>query len=265
MVGRDITDAFGYAPRTIGAAALTVEELAGPGLAAPVSFQVGQGEIFGLFGLIGAGRTELLRLLFGATPAESGVIRIHGQAVTVRQPADAIRAGLVYCTEDRKKDGVVPVLSVQENCNLSARRHAVRFGGIIDESWERANVQRQIAALGIRTPSPAQLIRNLSGGNQQKVILGRWLSEPVKVLLLDEPTRGIDVGAKSEIYQLIFRLAREGLAVVVVSSDLPEVLGLADRVAVMREGEISAHFTRAEATPERVLARALPAEKELSA
>ncbi len=261
MVGRDIADVFGYAPRAHGAAGLEVAGLTGPGVRAPASFTVARGEILGLFGLVGAGRTELLKLLFGATPLTAGEIRIHGQPVTIERPADAIRAGLVYCPEDRKAEGIIPQRSVQENCNLSARRNTVRFGCVINETWERENARRQIEALGVRTPSLDQLIRHLSGGNQQKVILGRWLSEEVKVLLLDEPTRGIDVGAKSEIYHLVFKLAAEGVAVVVVSSDLPEVLGLADRVAIMRQGALSAILSRAEATPERVLGLALPIEE----
>jgi L-arabinose transport system ATP-binding protein len=261
MVGRDIADVFGYAPRPHGAVGLEVAGLAGPGVRSPASFTVARGEIFGLFGLVGAGRTELLKLLFGATPATAGEIRIHGQPVVIKRPADAISAGLVYCPEDRKREGIIPQRSVQENCNLSARRNTVRLGCVINEGWERENAERQVKALGVRTPSLEQLIRHLSGGNQQKVILGRWLSEDVKVLLLDEPTRGIDVGAKSEIYNLVFKLAREGVAVVVVSSDLPEVLGLADRVAIMRQGALSAILSRAEATPERTLALALPVEE----
>ena len=265
MVGRDIADVYGYQTRPHGAVALEVSGLAGPGVKSPASFSVARGEILGLFGLVGAGRTELLKLLFGATPASAGSIRIHGQPVVVRRPADAIRAGLVYCTEDRKKEGIVPIRSVMENCNLSARRHHVRLGGIIDERWERSNARQQTTAMAVKTPSIEQLIKNLSGGNQQKVILGRWLSEDVKVLMLDEPTRGIDVGAKSEIYKLMFKLAAEGMAVLVVSSDLPEVLGLADRVLVMRQGRLSAEFSRAEAAPERILAAALPVETSAAA
>ncbi len=265
MVGRDIADVFGYAPRPHGAPALEAGGLLGCGLSAPVSLSVAQGEILGLFGLIGAGRTELMKLLFGAEPLTGGTVRVHGRPVPLRSPGDAIAAGLAYCTEDRKRDGIVPILSVMENCNVSARPAHVRLGCLIDDAWEQANARQQIDSLKVRTPSLTQLIKHLSGGNQQKVILGRWLSTNIRVLLLDEPTRGIDIGAKSDIYQIIFRLAREGAGIVVVSSDLPEVLGLADRVAVMREGAISAIFTRAEATPERVLAAALPLEKTTAA
>lgn len=261
MVGRDIADVFGFRLRPIGDVALRAEGVLGPGLKAPVSVAVKRGEILGLFGLIGAGRTEFLKLLFGAEKKEAGSIAIHGVDTPIHAPADAIRAGLVYCTEDRKKEGIVPVRSVMENCNLSARRHHLKFGAVINERWERENAQKQVDAMRVKTPSLRQLIKHLSGGNQQKVILGRWLSEPVKILMLDEPTRGIDVGAKSEIYNIMYRVAEEGVAVIVVSSDLPEVLGVADRVAVMRQGKLSAMFSREEATPERVLAAALPVEE----
>jgi L-arabinose transport system ATP-binding protein len=261
MVGRDIADVFGYATRSHGAPALEVTGVRGPGVSEPVSLSVAQGEILGLFGLVGAGRTELLKLLFGAETMSTGTVKVHGRTVPVRTPRDAIAAGLVYCTEDRKREGIVPILSVMENCNVSARPAHVRLGCLINEAWEQTNARTQVDSLSVRTPSLTQLIKHLSGGNQQKVILGRWLSTHIRVLLLDEPTRGIDIGAKSEIYQIIFRLAREGAGIVVVSSDLPEVLGLADRVAVMREGTLSAVFSRAEATPERVLAHALPLEK----
>ena len=261
MVGRDISDVFGYRVRTQGGLALEVNAVLGRGLTAPISFSVHRGEILGLFGLIGAGRTELLKLLFGAEKRKGGTIRIQGAEVAIDRPADAIRAGLVYCTEDRKREGIIPVRSVMENCNLSARRHHLRLGMMIDNRWERENAQRQIEAMRVKTPSLQQLIKHLSGGNQQKVILGRWLSEPVKVLMLDEPTRGIDVGAKSEIYNIMYRVASEGVGVILVSSDLPEVLGVADRVAVMRQGNLSAMFTRGEATPEGVLAAALPIDE----
>jgi L-arabinose transport system ATP-binding protein len=264
MVGRDIADVYAYTPRPHGATALKVTAITGPGVRCPVSLEVAQGEILGLFGLVGAGRTELLKLLFGAERALSGTIEVHGARLEVRVPADAINAGLIYCTEDRKREGIVPILSVQDNCNLGIRDAHTRFG-LIDGRWENQNATEKIAALAVRTPSVDQLIKHLSGGNQQKVILGRWLSTKIRVLLLDEPTRGIDVGAKSEIYRIISRLAHEGVGVILVSSDLPEALGLADRVAVMRQGALAAVFSRAEATPERVLAAALPVDSTRSA
>jgi L-arabinose transport system ATP-binding protein len=261
MVGREIADVFGYSPRPHGPPALEIEGALGPGVRAPVNLSVAQGEILGVFGLVGAGRTELLKLLFGAVPLTAGTVKVNGQPVPLRTPRDAIKEGIAYCTEDRKKEGIIPILSVMENCNLGARPVHVRLGCLIDDRWEQANARRQVESLNVKTPSLAQPIKQLSGGNQQKIILGRWLSTEIRVLLLDEPTRGIDIGARSEIYQIIFRLARAGAGIIVVSSDLPEALGLADRVAVMREGAISEIFSRADATPERALAAALPLEK----
>jgi L-arabinose transport system ATP-binding protein len=166
----------------------------------------------------------------------------------------------VLCPEDRKKEGIVPVRSVLENTNLSARRRQTRAGIFLNETWERTNARERTAQLRVKTPSVHQLIRNLSGGNQQKVILGRWLSEQVNVILLDEPTRGIDVGAKSEIYSIMQDLARSGVCVIVVSSELPEVLGVSDRIAVMRQGKIAAILDRGDATEATLLKLALPLE-----
>jgi L-arabinose transport system ATP-binding protein len=258
MVGRDIADIYNYQPRTAGEPALELEQITGPGVSEPISLTVAKGEIVGLFGLVGAGRTELLRLIFGAVPMTGGRMRVNGEPVTVASPRDAIRAGVLLCPEDRKKDGIIPIRSVLENTNISARRNHTKLGFLIDEKWEWENAEKHSKKLGVRTPSLQQLIVHLSGGNQQKVILARWLSEEVKVMLLDEPTRGIDVGAKSEIYSIIYELAREGIGVLMVSSDLPEVLGVADRVLVMREGRLVAGLSRAEATQEKTLRLALP-------
>ena len=258
MVGRDIEDIFGYRTRPAGGPALEVAGAFGPGLAEPATFSVARGEILGVFGLVGAGRSELLRLLFGAVPMDAGKVSVCGRAVKIRKPADAIAQGLMLCPEDRKKDGVIPVRSVLENLNLSARPDHAYLRFVINERWERANAAEKVERLAIKTPSLKQLAGNLSGGNQQKVILARWLSGKIKVILLDEPTRGIDVGAKSEIYSIIHGLAEQGVGVVMVSSDLPEVLGVADRILVMREGRISASISRREATEQNVLKLALP-------
>ncbi|MFO0834534.1 MAG: L-arabinose ABC transporter ATP-binding protein AraG [Phycisphaerales bacterium] len=258
MVGRDIGDVYAYSPRTPGAEILKIDQLEGPGLTSPVCLSVRAGEIVGVFGLVGAGRSELLRLVFGAETPRGGSVRLDATPLQIRSPADAIRAGLLLCTEDRKKDGIIPVLSVRENINLSARRHRALGGVLIRESWERANADEQIRTLGVRTPSPAQAIRNLSGGNQQKAILGRLLSERVRVLMLDEPTRGIDVGAKSEVYAIIRGLAERGVGILMVSSELPEVLGVSDRILVMRLGRIVGEFDRSQATQEGLLRLALP-------
>jgi L-arabinose transport system ATP-binding protein len=265
MVGRELANIYSYTPRPARGPGLTVDGLAGPGLGEPCSFQAAAGEILGFFGLVGAGRTELLRLLFGITQKTAGRVMVHNVEVQVRSPRDAIAAGIVLCPEDRKKEGIVPVRSVLENVNLSARRRRATAGVLIDETWESSNARQRIEQLRVRTPSPQQLIRNLSGGNQQKVILGRWLSEPVKVILFDEPTRGIDVGAKSEIYSIMQELAREGVCVIMVSSELPEVLGISDRIAVMRQGRIAAIVDRGEASEAKLLKLALPLEKTASA
>ena len=213
-------------------------------LSRAASFSVKRGEILGMFGLVGAGRSELLKLIFGAERAHGGRNPRAGQSR--HDPfARAMPSATAYCSvpEDRKKEGIVPIRSVLENINISARRNTARLGFVVNETWERSNAELHIKSLSIRTPSAQQLIRNLSGGNQQKVILARWLSEQIKVILLDEPTRGIDVGAKSEIYSIIYNLAERGIGVIVVSSDLPEVLGISDRILVMREGKIAANLS----------------------
>jgi len=258
MVGRDITDVYRYQPREHGECALEVEGVTGLGVEEAISFSVARGEILGVFGLVGAGRTELLRLIYGATPRTSGTVKIFGEKIEIRRPRDAIRAGLMLCPEDRKNEGIVPIRSVQENLNLSARRHHAYLGFIINAAWEARNASEHIESLAIRTPSLRQQVMNLSGGNQQKVILARWLSEHVRVLLMDEPTRGIDVGAKSEIYSLMYDLANEGIGMVMISSEMPEVLGVADRTMVMRQGKVSGMLNRDEATSEKILELALP-------
>jgi L-arabinose transport system ATP-binding protein len=258
MVGRPLSDMFRYAPRPHGPPALEVDELEGPGLTAPASFAVAGGEIVGFFGLVGAGRSELLKLIYGATRTSRGRVRVHGRLLVGHGPRAAIRRGLVLCPEDRKAEGLIPTRSVLENLNLSGRRHFSRLGVLIDQRREERSAQAQVDRLGIRTPALAEPVLHLSGGNQQKVILGRWLSEDMRVILMDEPTRGIDVGAKSEIYGLIYELARQGFGVVVVSSELPEVLGICDRILVMREGRIVAALPRSVATQESLLKLALP-------
>ncbi len=216
------------------------------------------GEIVGLFGLVGAGRSELMKGLFGGTRITGGQVYIDGQPVDIRKPAQAIQAGMMLCPEDRKADGIIPVHSVRDNINISARRKHIHAGCLINNAWEADNAAQHIQSLNIKTPGPEQLIMNLSGGNQQKAILGRWLSEEMKVILLDEPTRGIDVGAKHEIYNVIYGLAASGVAVVFASSDLPEVLGVADRIVVMREGQIAGELLHEDANEQQALSLAMP-------
>ncbi|MCJ0975427.1 L-arabinose ABC transporter ATP-binding protein AraG [Pseudomonas sp. PS1] len=258
MVGRDIQDIYNYRPREHHGEALRVEGLLGHGLQEPVSFSVSRGEVLGFFGLVGAGRTELLRLLAGLAPHKAGTVLLDGQPLNLKSARDAIESGILLCPEDRKKEGIVPLASVAENINIGARRRNARMRCLVQGRWERENADRQIRALNIKTPSADQQIVFLSGGNQQKVILGRWLSMPMKVLLLDEPTRGIDIGAKAEIYQIIHNLAASGIAVIVVSSDLMEVIGISDRILVMSEGALTGELPRDEADESSLLQLALP-------
>jgi len=244
MVGREINDIYNYRSRELGKSGLRLENVQGPGLSAPISLDIKQGEILGLFGLVGAGRTELTRLVFGAERMTSGNLFLHDVQIGIKSPQDAIRAGITLCSEDRKAHGIVPIMSVQENTNISARPWHLKFRSLIDFAWEKENATKQKQALNVKASSLEQPIGKLSGGNQQKVILGRWLSTAMSVILLDEPTRGIDVGAKSEIYELIFKLAENGVTVLVVSSDLPEVLGISDRILVMKDGAVTGELQR---------------------
>lgn len=259
MVGREISDIYGYRPRERGAVRLAVDAVEGRGLCAPASFTVRAGEIVGFFGLVGAGRSELMRLVYGAEKRRGGQLTLDGKAIDVKSPGQAIRSGIVLCPEDRKEEGILAMASVAENINVSCRRHDLRAGLFLNSAKEVETAEHFIKLLKIKTPSRRQKIRLLSGGNQQKAILSRWLAEPdLKVVILDEPTRGIDVGAKHEIYNVIYELAERGCAVVMVSSELPEVLGVSDRIVVMREGRISGELSREQATEPALLELALP-------
>lgn len=258
MVGREIGDIYGWQSREYGDERLRLDQVKAPGVRTPISLAVRSGEIVGLFGLVGAGRSELMKGIFGGTRLSGGQIFIDGQPVSIDKPAQAIRAGMMLCPEDRKAEGIIPVHSVRDNINISARRKHIHAGCLINNAWESINAEHHIKSLNIKTPGAQQLIMNLSGGNQQKAILGRWLSEDMKVILLDEPTRGIDVGAKHEIYNVIYALAASGVAVLFASSDLPEVLGVADRILVMREGEISGELLHDSANEQQALSLAMP-------
>ena len=258
MVGRELGDIYGWQPREYGPERLRLEEVKAKGVRTPISLSVRSGEIVGLFGLVGAGRSELMKGLFGGTQITSGQVWIDGEPLKIAKPAHAIAAGMMLCPEDRKAEGIIPVHSVRDNINISARRRHIHGGCLIDNAWEVRNADHHINSLNIKTPGAEQLIMNLSGGNQQKAILGRWLSEEMKVILLDEPTRGIDVGAKHEIYNVIYALAASGVAVLFASSDLPEVLGVADRILVMREGEIAGELLHDQADEQQALSLAMP-------
>ncbi|OQX34199.1 MAG: hypothetical protein B0D91_12920 [Oceanospirillales bacterium LUC14_002_19_P2] len=252
MEGRSITDQFPRLVCDAGDWVLEVESLSGPGLD-DVHFGVRAGEVLGISGLMGAGRTELMRTLFGARPHTEGVIRVGGEAVSIRCPADALAHGIVYVSEDRKGDGLVLDLPVRENMTLSSLAQFTRRSRRLDLNAEMASVSDYIRSFNIKTPSSSQLIRNLSGGNQQKVAIAKGLLNNPRVLILDEPTRGVDVGARKEIYQLINEFKRKGMSIIVVSSDLPEVLGISDRILVMHNGRMTGEFDHHEADQEKLM------------
>jgi len=256
MVGRKLDSHFPKLPPEAKDATirLQVEGLTRTPAFENVSFGVRAGEIVGLAGLIGAGRTEILRTIAGADVPDRGEVRIDERRLRPGDIAGAIAAGVAFITEDRKAQGLVLGMSVRENVSLAHLADFVDRDMLIDVACERDAATRMIAELQIRTPSTEQLVRNLSGGTQQKVVLAKWLLGNAGVFLFDEPTRGIDIGAKTEIYKLMVELLARGAAIVIVSSDLPEVLGMAHRVLVVREGRIAAEFLRDDATPENVIA-----------
>jgi rhamnose transport system ATP-binding protein len=223
-----------------------------------VTLDVRAGEIVGLAGLVGAGRTELARVLFGLAPATSGAIRVAGREASIRTPADAVDLGIGYVPEDRRRHGVILDLSVAANTTLAILRR-ISKGGFLDAVGERVLTTEYVGKLAVKTPTMDTPVGHLSGGNQQKVALARWLATDPKVLILDEPTQGVDVGAKSEIHRMMVDLAERGMAILMISSELPEALGMSDRVAVMRGGRLAGVIGRAEATQENVLALALGA------
>jgi rhamnose transport system ATP-binding protein len=252
MVGRKIESLYPAGNRTIGDQRLRVRGLVPAGVTAPIDFQVRAGEIVGIAGLLGSGRSELLRAIFGADPVQAGHIEVDGKKVRPGDPRRAVQAGMGLLTEDRKQLGLLLELSIRENASLAHLDEISRFW-LVDKRRERGIVDQYLGGLRLRAASWEQPVSSLSGGNQQKVLLARWLATKAKVLMFDEPTKGVDVGAKAEIYKVIGDLAAEGLGVVVVSSYLPEVLGLADRVLVMREGSIAGEVPAQGATEEQVL------------
>jgi ribose transport system ATP-binding protein len=255
MVGRSLDAHFPDLPAVAPDAPvrLAVRNLRAATNVNDVSFSVRRGEIVGLAGLVGAGRTEIVRAIAGADVPTAGEVEVDGVRVVVRDPHTAIAAGIALITEDRKAQGLVLGMSVRENATL-AHLDAYARGPFIDQGAEIDATNREIEELRIRTPSSEQIVRNLSGGNQQKVVLAKWVAGDAKVFLFDEPTRGVDVGAKAEIYGLMVELLRSGAAIVMVSSELPEVLGMSHRILVVRDGRIRAELSRAEATPDRVIA-----------
>ena len=238
MVGRDIEHEFPREQRELGDCLLRVEGLCRGEAVRNVSFDVRRGEILGVTGLVGAGRTETARLIFGADRAESGKVALEGNTLSIRSPRDGIAAEICLLTEDRKSQGLVIDQSVRHNFGLPNMNSLSKFG-IVSDSKERSTFEQYISRLKIKVPHQEQIAKNLSGGNQQKVVLAKWLQRNAKVIIFDEPTRGIDVGAKYEIYMLMNELAAAGKAIIMISSELPEVLGMSDRILVMHEGRVT--------------------------
>lgn len=252
MVGRELTHLFPKEHAEIGDVVLRVTGLNRGRQVQDISFDLRKGEILGIAGLMGAGRTEVLETIFGVFPADSGTIEVAGKPRAIGQPRDAIDAGLGLLTEDRKKTGIMGVLSVRDNMSVAALPRYSPWG-ILRRRAITASCQDERQKLALKTPSLNQLIQYLSGGNQQKALLSRWLLTLPEILMIDEPTRGIDVGAKSEIHRLMSQLAQQGKAIIMVSSEMPEILGMSDRILVMCEGRITGEVLRADATQERIM------------
>lgn len=255
MVGRPLDALYEKPQGDLGSPVLQVEGLRKRGQFEDISFEVRAGEIVGMAGLVGAGRTEVARAIFGITSPDGGAVRIDGKSVSIRSPRDAVRAGLAYVPEDRQQHGLLLSMSVAANTTLARLKAASRFGWMLP-ARENAVARHWKQRLGIRLRDVRQPARELSGGNQQKVVLSKWLLTEPRVLILDEPTRGIDVGAKAEVHHLMAELARQGKSILMISSDLPEVLAMSDRVLVMREGRIAGRFSQGEATQEKIMAAA---------
>lgn len=255
MVGRQLEEVFPKYQVPIGDELLRVENLGLEGQFKEIGFSVRRGEILGVAGLVGAGRSEVMRSLFGLEPADKGSIVFEGEKIQIKSPSQAIRKGIAYVTEDRKKEGIIPELSVGENITLSSLWRTTKM--VIQRKLEKRRIESQMQALNVRASSAAQLVGLLSGGNQQKVILAKWfLCEP-KLLILDEPTRGIDVGAKAEIYKIMCDYVAKGNSIIMVSSEMPEVMGMADRIVVLSNRQFGGELNRDEFTQENIMKLAI--------
>lgn len=252
MVGREIKQVFHKEPTEIKEVVLAVKNISKKGKFENISFEVRKGEILGIAGLMGSGRTEVIESIFGIDSPDSGTIFINGEQVKIKSPQDAIKNKISLLTEDRKLTGAFLPISIKENMIISNIDQFIKMGLVNSKKVEEI-CKKQVAKLNIKTPTIDQLIMNLSGGNQQKVLLARWLLNDPDILILDEPTRGVDVGAKSEIHKLMSKLAGEGKAIIMISSELPEVLGMSDRIIVMHEGNKKGELTREEANQEKIL------------
>ncbi|MFP7207733.1 sugar ABC transporter ATP-binding protein [Bacillus safensis] len=252
MVGRELTDRYPERTPSTGDIVLEVKKATKKGQFQDISFSVKAGEIVGVAGLMGAGRTEMMRSLFGLDPLDQGEIWVHGKKAVIKKPSDAVKLGIGFITEDRKDEGLMLDASIRENIGLPNLK-SFSPKGLIDKKNEQDFVDLLIKRLTIKTASSDISARSLSGGNQQKVVIAKWIGIQPKVLILDEPTRGVDVGAKREIYQLMNELTDRGVAILMVSSELPEILGMSDRVLVIHEGTISGELDKTEATQERIM------------
>ena len=252
IVGRPLEDKYPKHTRTIGDIVLEAKNVHRGTKVNVDHFYVRKGEILGISGLVGAGRTELMRCIFGADHPESMELWMDGKPIKVHSVIQAINHGIGYATEDRKRDGLALGLDVQYNTNMAHLRQLSHFG-FLDDKAGAENAQKYVELLRTKTPSIHQLCGNLSGGNQQKVVLAKWLCNDVKVLIVDEPTRGIDVGAKYEVYELFNRLSDQGVAIIMISSELPEILGMSDRILVIHEGSINGELDAKTATQEQIL------------
>jgi rhamnose transport system ATP-binding protein len=262
MVGRDISTIFPKRSIPFGNVVLKVRDLGCQESGVKgVDFGVRAGEVLGFAGLVGAGRTDLARILFGLTPADSGQIFLHGEPVTIDRPARALQYGIAYVPEDRRRHGVILDMAIAANASLAILRRISTYG-LLDRRRERAVAQGLVNRLAIKARSLDASAGELSGGNQQKLALARWLATEPSVLILDEPTQGVDVSAKAEIHSLMMELAAKGLAILLISSELPEVLGMSDRILVMRRGTVAGILDRAAATQEKVLSLALGHQAE---
>ncbi|MBC8130114.1 MAG: sugar ABC transporter ATP-binding protein [Rhizobiaceae bacterium] len=254
MVGRSLDEKFPDATRVPSEdVLLEARGLTRRGVFHDVSFTLRRGEILGFAGLMGAGRTEVARAIFGADPLDSGTVTLHGRDVSIRSPVEAIAEGLAYLSEDRKSHGLATGMSVAANMSLANMREVADSRGFIDFGKEDSVAKQYVDLLSIRTPSVHQIVRLLSGGNQQKIIIGKWLFRQSRVLFFDEPTRGIDVGAKFQIYAIMDELAAKGIGIILISSELPEILGLTDRVAVFHEGRIAAILDTKSSSQEKIM------------
>ena len=261
MVGREIKDKFPARNCKIGDVVLRAEHISTADKVRDVTLEVRAGEIVGIAGLVGSGRTEFARAIFGADPRTAGRILIDGKEVNIRSPLDAIQNGMGFVTEERKKDGLVLILPVEENIALASRKQN-SVGLLANLKKQKATAEEYVEHIRIKTPSIQQLAENLSGGNQQKVVLAKWLSAKARIIIFDEPTRGIDVGAKAEVYHLMNQLLEKGECIIMISSELPEIIGMSDRVVIMRDGAIGGELGKEEFDQKRMLAIMLKSEED---